>query len=102
MAVFKPPTTNKPKYTRPNHGVGPAWASRAASYSALKITNFPANPASGGNPSKLKRNTPKAVTSPGSEWIRPRYLDNSSEPVLLRRNATTAKAPRFVNKYVAR
>ena len=75
---------------------------RPASNNTLKIWNLAANPASGGMPNRLSRNTPSVITSTGARWISPRNDDKSSEPVRLRRNATTAKAPRFMNRYATR
>ncbi len=69
-----------------------------ASKRAPNNWNLPWKPTSGGSPSRLSRKKASATTIHGARRTNPRMSRRSSEPVMLRRKATTAKAPRFMNR----
>jgi len=63
---------------------------------------YTAKPANGGSPSKLARNTVRAIAASGLRFTNPRYAPMSSLPVAFRTRATTPNAPRFIATYTNR
>src|SRR4051812_21772238 len=66
------------------------------------IFHFTRNPAAGGRPTMLTRQTAIATAATGERAAKPSKAETSSDPAARSTPASTANAPRFITAYTTR